>query len=1315
MAQDIGAVNLPGSENFTNGVFTSYASGADIQNNADAFRFVYVTTNSANFTILARVKSVQNINSWSKAGVMVRDSLDPAAANAFIAVTPSSGVTFQSRSSDGGGTSYSPKTGLTAPYWVKLVGSGGTFTGYYSSDGVSWTQFESATLTLSSTVYAGLAVTSHDTTLLCTTMFDNVNAPGFMPPLASIPAGLVATAGVEQVALSWLPSSNATNYNVYRSTTSGGPYSFVANVTTTNCNDTQLASSTTYFYVVTAANSLAGESANSAQVSATTTATMPSPWVTQDIGAPAWGSARYTNGLFTVIGSGSDIWNAADSFRFVYVTTNSTSFTMIARVASLQNINAWSKAGVMIRDSLNPGAANAFIAVTPGNGVSFQYRSSDGGNCNNTTVSGSAPYWVKLVGSGTNFTGYCSPDGTTWTQVGTTSLTNITRAYIGLAVTSHNNPSLCTVTFDNVTGPGWPYAASPAAPTSLTATLGNAQAVLRWMPSTTASSYNVKRSLTNGGPFNIVANLSTTNYTDTGMVNGTTYYYVVSALNMAGESANSTQVSVTPQNPAPTGLSATALSGSQISLLWNAFSNSATYILKRSTTNGGPYGVIASGLSATNYLDTGLGRGTNYYYVVSAVVAGNETPNSTQAAATTLLPFSATWTNNLAGGTANWSAVANWNVGIPMGVGDSATLGVGTGLSTVRLDQNAALSRLSFTNANSFVIADMGNILTLDGSGSGASVNVTNGTANAIATTVSLNDNLSAYVSGGKSLSISGVISNAGVAKALTVSGPGTLALSGNNSYGPLAGTVGTALSGGGTLQLANNNALGRGDLSLSASGTLRAGTTVSLMNNISIGPGVIATVDDNGNTATLGGIISGSGALNKIGAGTVTLTNANTYTGNTTINGGTLNLSGSGTLASGRYNGVITNNGLFNYASSASQFVTNGMVGTGGLTASGTGTLTLLGTNTYSGSTLISSGTLSLGALASMANTLSISVAQGASVDVSALSGGFTLGAGQWLSGGGRVQGDVTVADDPGAWVYPNGTWAQSWPQTNQLSFGGNLSFGPSSTVEFDLSSSSDGANDSICLTEAGSVLEGNGASIWIFAPLLDTHDYVLFTLSGQGASVGSGFSSVPLWDAFEPAHSERYSIVTTGKTVVLHYTPIPVTATGMKVNGKPYDGTTSATLDFSSASLVGLDGGDAVGLDTNSYSATFASAASPAGSNNVPVTVTGLGLNGAQASKYTLTQPTGVTGNILPISVAGAPYITKVTISGGDLTLMGTNTPLSYNRQYKVMQTNDVSAGFTNWPAVGFGVFAIDGGFTNTITNGVSGSVQYFLIQVP
>ena len=196
---------------------------------------------------------------------------------------------------------------------------------------------------MASTAYVGLAVTSHDAYTLSTATFDRVTGPGWAPPFAATPTGLAATAGIEQVALKWTASANATSYNVKRASTIAGTYTTVANVTTTNYTDTRLVGRTKYYYVVSAVNSLAGESDNSAQVSATPTVNVPLPWMTQDIGTNGlWGSAGVTNGVFTVTGSGDDIWNSADTFRFVYVT-NSGNCTIIARVVSVQNSDGWQK------------------------------------------------------------------------------------------------------------------------------------------------------------------------------------------------------------------------------------------------------------------------------------------------------------------------------------------------------------------------------------------------------------------------------------------------------------------------------------------------------------------------------------------------------------------------------------------------------------------------------------------------------------------------------------------------------------------------------------------------------------------------------------------------------------------------------------------------------------------------------------------------------------------------------------------------------------------------------------------------------------
>src|SRR6202046_1620895 len=112
----------------------------------------------------------------------------------------------------------------------------------------------------------------------------------------------------------------------------------------------------------------------------------------------------------------------------------------------------------------------------------------------------------------------------------------------------------------------------PTAPMGLTAAAGNAQVTLNWTASSGATGYYVKRSTTSGGPYTQIATEAAASDTDTGLTNGTKYFYVVSAYNSAGQSANSGEVNATPVLPrpaAPTGLSA-APGNAQVSLTWTA-------------------------------------------------------------------------------------------------------------------------------------------------------------------------------------------------------------------------------------------------------------------------------------------------------------------------------------------------------------------------------------------------------------------------------------------------------------------------------------------------------------------------------------------------------------------------------------------------------------------------------------------------------------------------------------------------------------------------------------------------------------------------
>ena len=175
---------------------------------------------------------------------------------------------------------------------------------------------------------------------------------------------------------------------------------------------------------------------------------LPSPWAHQDVGgATPPGSASYSGGVFSVQGGGSDIWGTADQFQYVDQPLSGDG-TIVARVTSQSNSDPWAKAGIMIKQSTTAGSPYALLAVTPGNGVAFQYGFNTGvGGGSYTFPNG----WLKLTRAGNTFTAYKSADGSTWTQVGTTTITMTSGATVGLFVTSHNSGTLSTATFDNVT------------------------------------------------------------------------------------------------------------------------------------------------------------------------------------------------------------------------------------------------------------------------------------------------------------------------------------------------------------------------------------------------------------------------------------------------------------------------------------------------------------------------------------------------------------------------------------------------------------------------------------------------------------------------------------------------------------------------------------------------------------------------------------------------------------------------------------------------------------------------------------------------
>ncbi len=224
-SQDIGTSG--GSASEVNGMWAVSGDGADIWGGSDAFHFAYRRLNG-DFEITARVVSNGSGSStWSKGGVMIRETLTPGSKHAIMAITggDGGGLTFQNRPTTGG-VSYSSHDNPVAspPHWVRLRREGDTITGYSSINGVDWLQQPDGTsvdstrnpvtIPMADEVYVGLAVTSHAAGEVRTYTFDNVSVGYAKTALEPDPENGAVHPDTWAV-LSWLPGSTAHSHDVY--------------------------------------------------------------------------------------------------------------------------------------------------------------------------------------------------------------------------------------------------------------------------------------------------------------------------------------------------------------------------------------------------------------------------------------------------------------------------------------------------------------------------------------------------------------------------------------------------------------------------------------------------------------------------------------------------------------------------------------------------------------------------------------------------------------------------------------------------------------------------------------------------------------------------------------------------------------------------------------------------------------------------------------------------------------------------------------------------------------------------------------------
>jgi fibronectin type 3 domain-containing protein len=673
---DVGGPLPAGSASFSNNTITISGGGSDIfgaagTNSApvDQFNFAYqpVTYSGAgNQAIVAEVSNQTNTNVWAKAGVMIRDSLGAGGQFADAVITPGNGAVFQYRPSDGASAAWNNTSATlgSGPYWVMLIRNGNTITGYEnttdSSNLATWTNLGSETFaSLPSTVYFGMAVTSHNNGTLSSARFNDVVIGSPASPLPLAPSNLQVVVGTgSQLNLAWTDATNANadGYVVYRAL-GNGSFQPVATLspTATSYFDTALTNGATYSYFIEASNT----SGNSTPTNAVTT-TIPVPPGTPTDASGVVGNLTVSNLTSTGVTLSWQLPDSRDLAVNVYRRDTTTSlYSLVAALPAGTTTYSVSGLGPNTDHDFNvqtydaggfSGAASAGIVTPPLPPTGL--AASAGNNRISLTWTAPAPGFDSYTYS--IFRGM-SPGGENATPIAI----GLTSASYADGTATPGQPYYYVVKAVDTGGPSAPSnevnstatGSSVPAPASLTATVAGTQINLSWSSVSVAMSYNVYRGTSPGGegatPF--ATGLTGTTFSDPNLQPGLSYYYDVTSVNGSGEGAPSVEAIGVLAPSAPTNVSA-ALSGANpndIAVTWTASAGAASYNIFRGKTPGGegstPY---ASGVTGTTFVDSGAATspGYSYYYEVVAINVGGQSAASTEVFFATPLPAPTTLT-----------------------------------------------------------------------------------------------------------------------------------------------------------------------------------------------------------------------------------------------------------------------------------------------------------------------------------------------------------------------------------------------------------------------------------------------------------------------------------------------------------------------------------------------------------------------------------------------------------------------------------------------------------------------------------------------
>jgi len=434
------------------------AGGGDIWGNADSFRFAYKQI-TGDFDISVLVAGIDATHATAPAGLMARASIASSSANVIQRTDASSRFRFAYRTTTGGTTTaMGTAVGTAGATWLRLARVGNTFTGFSSSDGVTWTQTGTITLNLGGTVFVGLAASSKNVAATTTARFRNFNDGSTpLPAAPNAPSALNADgATLGQVTLNWADNStNETGFRIERKT-GGGSYSTMTTVAAdaTSFVDTTVADGTTYTYrVIAVGASIDSAPSNEATVT-TQSPAVPDSSTSSDIAATPTGTTNVisANKDYDITAGGLDVVNNSDSFRFVHFA-ESGDFDTSVRVDNLTGPSGQNpQAGLMARDGLAANARHVNIRLDQ-DSVMMKWRSSTGGTTAfSSKVSGlTGPIYLRLRRVGNVFTGFYSTNGTTWIQVGTITLSLPPALRVGMTLLSKTNSETATAQFRDFT------------------------------------------------------------------------------------------------------------------------------------------------------------------------------------------------------------------------------------------------------------------------------------------------------------------------------------------------------------------------------------------------------------------------------------------------------------------------------------------------------------------------------------------------------------------------------------------------------------------------------------------------------------------------------------------------------------------------------------------------------------------------------------------------------------------------------------------------------------------------------------------------